>query len=141
MESTSSMNSRLNPSDSISKLQATLLKMISQVDGIASDFDRILVKSGVSDKASKLEEENLKLKNELNRYTSPAMTSSGATSGNGFIVGSPSSAAPISSPGTTKRLYGGGILKSSPIEPQGTDISKAEDTIKVCLNDLNASKI
>ncbi|KAJ3281443.1 hypothetical protein HK104_011463 [Borealophlyctis nickersoniae] len=52
-------------SDSISKLQATMLKMSSQVNAISSEFDKILIKSGLSERFSKLEEENARLRSEL----------------------------------------------------------------------------
>ncbi|KAJ3254343.1 hypothetical protein HK103_007225 [Boothiomyces macroporosus] len=52
-------------SDSISKLQATMLKMVPQVDNIAVDFEKIVTKSNLTDRARKLEEENKKLKQQL----------------------------------------------------------------------------
>ncbi|KAJ3270043.1 hypothetical protein HDV01_000591 [Terramyces sp. JEL0728] len=52
-------------SDSISKLQATMLKMVPQVDNIALDFEKIVSKSNLTDRTRKLEEENKKLKQQL----------------------------------------------------------------------------
>ncbi|KAJ3411326.1 hypothetical protein HDV05_002390 [Chytridiales sp. JEL 0842] len=116
-----------NPSDSISKLQATMLKMASQVDGIATEFDRILLRSGVSDKAARLEEENARLRAEL----ASVMGSRHA----GLVAGvsiSPNVNSGIpGSPGTirrqlTARASVGGLSENN----SQSDLAKAEETIK-----------
>ncbi|KAJ3142492.1 oligomeric, coiled-coil, peripheral membrane protein [Physocladia obscura] len=59
-------SSTTNSADSISKLQATITKMMPQIDSIGPEFDRIVSKSGIcGDRISKLEEENSSLKAEL----------------------------------------------------------------------------
>ncbi|KAJ3224620.1 hypothetical protein HK099_008165 [Clydaea vesicula] len=50
--------------DSITKLQATMTTISAQLESISIDFDRILFRSGLSEKFSNLEEENLRLKSE-----------------------------------------------------------------------------
>ncbi|KAI8924046.1 hypothetical protein BC831DRAFT_467737 [Entophlyctis helioformis] len=52
-------------SDAVSKLQATMVKMSSQVDSIAVDFEKIVAKTGFSERLSRLEDENAKLKAEI----------------------------------------------------------------------------
>lgn len=63
------------PPDSVTKLHTTLLKMISQVDSssICADFDKVLFKSGISDRIIKLEEENARLRNTVTT-NSPALS-------------------------------------------------------------------
>ncbi|KAJ3297178.1 oligomeric, coiled-coil, peripheral membrane protein [Rhizoclosmatium sp. JEL0117] len=63
----SSHSSAGNPADSISKLQATMTKMIPQLDSLIPDFDRAVARSGVcGDRVMKLEDENARLRAELN---------------------------------------------------------------------------
>ena len=54
-------------SDSISKLQATMLKMLPQLENIGLDFERIVAKTGFYTPSNnrKLEEENRRLKQQL----------------------------------------------------------------------------
>jgi hypothetical protein len=49
-------------SDSISKLQATMMKMTPQLEMVANDFEKIVLRSGFSDKFKKLEDENRRLR-------------------------------------------------------------------------------
>ncbi|KAJ3370288.1 oligomeric, coiled-coil, peripheral membrane protein [Kappamyces sp. JEL0680] len=54
-----------NGSDSISKLQATMLKMTPQLELIGVDFEKILDKSGLTARSKRLEEENRRLRQLL----------------------------------------------------------------------------
>ncbi|KAJ3149620.1 oligomeric, coiled-coil, peripheral membrane protein [Geranomyces variabilis] len=54
--------SQTHSNHSISKLIATIVKMSSQVDATPADFERILAKSGFSEKLTRLEEENARLR-------------------------------------------------------------------------------
>ncbi|KAJ3174770.1 hypothetical protein HDU87_006886 [Geranomyces variabilis] len=54
--------SQTHSNHSISKLIATIVKMSSQVDATPADFERILAKSGFSEKLARLEEENARLR-------------------------------------------------------------------------------
>lgn len=59
-------------SDSISKLQATMLKMLPQLENIGLDFERIVAKTGfyTTSNNQKLEEENRRLKQQLSSVKS-----------------------------------------------------------------------
>ncbi|KAJ3088009.1 hypothetical protein HK102_009785 [Quaeritorhiza haematococci] len=61
--------------DSVSKLQATMVKMASQVDSISVEFDRIVGKSGLSERIQRLEEENARLRAELSGKMQEATSS------------------------------------------------------------------
>jgi predicted nuclease with TOPRIM domain len=52
-------------SDSISKLQATMMKMTPQLEMVANDFEKIVLRSGFSDKFKKLEDENRRLRSTI----------------------------------------------------------------------------
>ncbi|KAI8817657.1 uncharacterized protein EV422DRAFT_508743 [Fimicolochytrium jonesii] len=57
--------SQTHSNHSISKLMATIVKMSTQVDATSSDFERILAKTGFSDRLAQLEEENSRLRTHL----------------------------------------------------------------------------
>ncbi|KAI8920365.1 hypothetical protein DFJ77DRAFT_452346 [Powellomyces hirtus] len=54
--------SQTHSNHSISKLIATIVKMLSQVDATPADFERILIKSGFSERMTRLEDENARLR-------------------------------------------------------------------------------
>jgi hypothetical protein len=116
------------PSDSISKLQATMLKMATQVDGIGAEFDRILIRSGLSERALKLEEENARLRAEL---ANVAGSRHGGALGGISVSPNVGSAIP-GSPGSIRRHIGAKSVSAGLLEGNSqTDLSKAEETIKV----------
>ncbi|KAJ3202029.1 hypothetical protein HDU67_000840, partial [Dinochytrium kinnereticum] len=107
---TAGANSIGGPSDSISKLQATMMKMASQVDGMATEFDRILVKSNL---CARIEDENSRLRNELSQISRNAL-GSGASP---HLATSPSSRKPQQagraiSAGHLENALDGGYSKS-----------------------------
>ncbi|KAI9366784.1 hypothetical protein DFJ73DRAFT_2669 [Zopfochytrium polystomum] len=110
--------------DSISKLQATLLKTLPQIDSLSSEFERILLKSGLSERASKLEEEVLKLRGHLSERSGGNLGSSPGTGDRGSISPSPT---------TTKRHLGGKAISAGTFDLRSVDpleLSRAEETIK-----------
>ncbi|KAJ1549021.1 oligomeric, coiled-coil, peripheral membrane protein [Cladochytrium tenue] len=110
--------------DSISKLQATLLKTLPQIDAIIPDFDRILIKAGLCERATKLEEENAKLKGILSERS-------------GIPVNSPNigDRSVGQSPNLLKRQLssGGKAFSLGTMDSRSTDVyevARAEETIK-----------
>ncbi|KAJ3112204.1 oligomeric, coiled-coil, peripheral membrane protein [Phlyctochytrium bullatum] len=97
------------PLDSISKLQATMMKMSSQVSGMSVEFDRILLKSGL---CAKMEEEAAKLRQENSQLRNNSLVAS---------VGSP-----------TGRNYPHGLRSVSAGSLQAADVegSRAEEKIR-----------
>ncbi|KND04131.1 hypothetical protein, variant 2 [Spizellomyces punctatus DAOM BR117] len=57
--------SQTHSNHTISKLIATMVKMASQVDATPADFERILSKTGFSERLLRLEEENMRLRAQL----------------------------------------------------------------------------
>ncbi|KAJ1548939.1 hypothetical protein HK405_012595, partial [Cladochytrium tenue] len=114
--------------DSISKLQATLLKTLPQIDAIIPDFDRILIKAGLCERATKLEEENAKLKSMLSERS-------------GIPVNSPNlgDRSVGQSPTLLKRQLssGGKAFSLGTMDSRSTDVyevARAEETIKAYEN-------
>ncbi|KAI9351243.1 hypothetical protein BDR26DRAFT_420941 [Obelidium mucronatum] len=127
-----------NPADSISKLQATMTKMIPQIDAVAGEFDRQLAKSGFGgggagggggDRVGKLEEENARLRAELNALKSGGGGSLArnqqASGGVGSPVppATPSTSAPVSA---RKSI----VAKAMSAGNFDGDWAKAEETIR-----------
>ncbi|KAI9105226.1 hypothetical protein DFS34DRAFT_574450 [Phlyctochytrium arcticum] len=73
--------SHIHSNHTISKLIATMVKMSSQLDATSSEFDRILSKSGFSDRMLRLEEENLRLRGQLHGGGAVPITSRAPSSG------------------------------------------------------------
>ncbi|KAI8853000.1 hypothetical protein BC829DRAFT_430285 [Chytridium lagenaria] len=112
---TTAGNSPGGPSDSISKLQATMLKMSSQVEGMATEFDKILLKSSL---CSRIEEENTRLRSELAQM-------------NRNVFGSAAGPLPATSPSSIRKQAGGRAISMGSLE-NGSEGSaaKAEETIR-----------
>ncbi|TPX64163.1 hypothetical protein SpCBS45565_g06122 [Spizellomyces sp. 'palustris'] len=64
-EPTGPSASQTHSNHTISKLIATMVKMASQVDATPADFERILSKTGFSERLLRLEEENMRLRAQL----------------------------------------------------------------------------
>ena len=58
-------------SDSISKLQATMLKMLPQLENITAEFEKIVIKTGFLSLDKRFEEENRNLKQQLSVKSRP----------------------------------------------------------------------
>ncbi|KAJ3073700.1 oligomeric, coiled-coil, peripheral membrane protein [Podochytrium sp. JEL0797] len=129
-----------NPAaDSISKLQATLSKMMPQIDAVSPDFDRVLTRAGVcGERVAKLEEENARLKAELKAVGGGSM-GGGSTRASappapqaqppGVVM--PSTSVPVSSHLTRRNVMANKTLSAGNFEG---DWSKAEDTIRAYEN-------
>ncbi|KAJ3248837.1 oligomeric, coiled-coil, peripheral membrane protein [Chytriomyces hyalinus] len=120
-----------NPTaDSISKLQATLTKMMPQMDTVSVEFDRLIARSGVcGDRIHKLEEENARLKAELGQVRGTSMTRGG--SGNGSMGlqahSAPATNATVSTSPSSLPVK---MMGNRRVSGQEFDHSRAEETIK-----------
>ncbi|KAJ3240106.1 oligomeric, coiled-coil, peripheral membrane protein [Chytriomyces hyalinus] len=120
-----------NPAaDSISKLQATMTKMMPQMDTVSAEFDRLIARSGVcGDRIHKLEEDNARLKAELGQLRGTSMTRGG--SGNGSI-GLQTHSAPATNVAvsTSPSSLPVKMMGNRRVAGQEFDHSRAEETIK-----------
>ncbi|KAI8827978.1 hypothetical protein BJ741DRAFT_670598 [Chytriomyces cf. hyalinus JEL632] len=120
-----------NPTaDSISKLQATMTKMMPQMDTVSTEFDRLIARSGVcGDRIHTLEEENARLKAELGQLRGTSMTRAG--SGNGSMGlqahSAPATNATVSTSPSSLPVK---MMGNRRVSGQEFDHSRAEDTIK-----------
>ncbi|KAJ3031068.1 UNVERIFIED_CONTAM: oligomeric, coiled-coil, peripheral membrane protein [Siphonaria sp. JEL0065] len=130
-----------NPADSISKLQATMTKMIPQIDAVSAEFDRQIAKGGgASDRVAKLEEENARLKAELGalRGGGGSLVRNNNMMGN---VGSPVTvgASPsTSAPTSTRKSMSAKAMSAGTFDG---DWARAEETIKVCWSFFVATNV
>ncbi|TPX52556.1 hypothetical protein SeMB42_g01328 [Synchytrium endobioticum] len=92
--------------DAVTKLQATMVRMSPQVDGTATEFDRILAKSSLGEAVRHIDDENARLRGEIIKTGSNSVTTS---------------------PSLSRRP---GIVKSLSIGPTDGDLARAEETLK-----------